>query len=526
MAGDGTPRQVVESVSSVGGLGSVVESGLVDLTRDGEVRVRHGVVANVVYREIPTGRRDELHHAVGNALKERGAAAPAVIARHLLEAADLDTDAAIEAGVAAASAATALGAHRDAAHWLRRAGEAARSGGRAAQELSLRVALGDALRLAGDPRHVDLLLGAAEEADLRGDTVLFGEAVFALLQLGGATVSTAVDARIERIVQRALDRVADPAVAGAASLALSMTGDTARSRALFVGAEAKAADSAARRAVLPFAYLALGLPDDLALRERLGEELIAISREADDPVARFEGLHLRFSNQLQRGDGVGLRETHAEMTGLVEVVGDVGRRWAVHYQSAAISHLDDDLTTAERQSEEALNLFAPVSTSRALAVYQGQLLPLRIAQHRVGELREPLALLVEGQPGVPAWHAAYALALAESDAQAAREHLGIALESEERDFTWLAAQVVGGRAAATAAHNEDRSVYAERLAPYSGLVCWQGTCAYGPVDTTLALLARADGDEGAAGRHATAARDTAARLAAPVFLRELDRLGL
>ena len=64
-----------------------------------------------------------------------------------------------------------------------------------------------------------------------------------------------------------------------------------------------------------------------------------------------------------------------------------------------------------------------------------------------------------------------------------------------------------------------------RLAPHADLVCWQGTCSYGPVAVPLALLAAAREDARAAAL-ATRARALCAALDAPVFARELDPWGL
>ena len=49
---------------------------------------------------------------------------------------------------------------------------------------------------------------------------------------------------------------------------------------------------------------------------------------------------------------------------------------------------------------------------------------------------------------------------------------------------------------------------------------WQGTCSYGPVDTTLAMLARACADDDAATEYARRAQLSAERLGRP-FVDEL-----
>ena len=121
VAGDSTAHRVLVSLAGEAGLAGAASGGLLDVLPGGGLRVRHGVVERVAYRGIPTGRRRELHHAVGSGLADTAGSAPAAIARHLLAAAEIDPGAAAAAAVRAASAASALGAHRDAADWLRRA---------------------------------------------------------------------------------------------------------------------------------------------------------------------------------------------------------------------------------------------------------------------------------------------------------------------------------------------------------------------------------------------------------------------
>lgn len=182
-------------------------------------------------------------------------------------------------------------------------------------------------------------------------------------------------------------------------------------------------------------------------------------------------------------------------------------------------------------SQAAFAQFAPVSPSRATAVLFGQLFGLRLAQGRVAELHPVLEQLVADQPGVPAWHAAHALSLVDLDPARAIDTARQAMGIVQRDFSWLAAHLVGARAVALAVRAGARddgllTAYRDCLEPWSGLVSWQGTCSYGPVDTALALIAAAAGDDVRAGRLASSARTQAERLHAPVFAAELGLLGL
>src|SRR5690606_32560742 len=184
------------------------------------------------------------------------------------------------------------------------------------------------------------------------------------------------------------------------------------------------------------------------------------------------------------------------MHGLIDLVGDVGRRWQLLYLSAALAHLDGDLEAAEDLAWRALQLLAPVSPARAAAAFHAQVLALRLAAGRLGEVTGILRTLVADQPAIPAWHAALALCLAHEvasgeagsdDGAPARsdgaraeleEHLRAALAHTTEDFTWLASHVMAARAAAVGGASRDvLDELDARLAPHADLVCWQGTCS-------------------------------------------------
>lgn len=525
--GPEAPSALLGRLTIEGALESAEREGLVVTGPGGGVRFTHGVVGRTVYDDLPPGRRAELHHATGLALLA-AEAEPVLVAHHLVRTGDLDPPLALHAVTRAAERASALGAHQEAAAWYRRAAEL--TGTTAAQHVRARIGYGDALRLSGDPQHEDVLFDVTEQALRLGDMELTGEAAFAMLQLGATTPSGAPHPRAVALKQRVLTQVTDPdlraLVAGAASLAHSMSGDGERCRELFFAAERQARSEEVRRRVLPFAYMGVGHPDDLPTRAALSEELVELAEAAGDPVALFEGLHLVFSVGLQQADGDRVRSSLRQMEGLVERVGDVGRRWALRYQAAAVAHLDDDLDHSRQLSTEACELFEPVSPTRALAVYGAQLLALHVADGTLGSLAPLFRTLVVEQPGVPAWHSAYALSVARHEPYIAREQLAAALDAAPNDFTWLAHQVIAARAAVVLGDAEMLEAYRLRLLPYSGLVCWAGTCAYGPVDTVLALIARAGSDVKAARRFAGRARKQARRLGGAVFLRELDESGL
>lgn len=536
VCGRHVPAATVRLLEAGSGLDEALALGHLSTPDGTTLTVEPADLAPVLLAEAPSGLVAEMRHTLGLWLAESGHHEES--AALLIETAAIDPAATQAAVRAAAARGTAAGAHLDVAEWWQRAIEALTGLVTEDSVLQMRIEWGDALRQAGDARHVEILTDAIRDALATGSPDRVGEAMFAYLQLGGsATVNAAPDAMYDQLnlaLKVLHGRPEEPVVRAAASLAMSMCGEVERCRELFVSAERAAHGSWARRQVLPFAYMSMGLPGDLPLRERYGHELVRLAGDADDDVARFEGLHLLFTTSLQRGDGSGLRASHAEMTRLVEAgVGDVGRRWALHYQQAALAHLDDDLAGAQQLSQAAYTQMRDIAEPRANAALFGQLFALELARGAVADLAPALGALVVDQPGVPAWHAAYALTLAGSEPATALHHVRESLRLVEPDFTWLAAHTVAGRAAATAMTLAGPDGGATLLLgtlrtllePYAGLFVWQGTCCYGPVDTALALLARALGDEPGARAHADHALTASERLGAPVFVRELRDLG-
>lgn len=495
-------------------------------TGGGMLRFRHGAVQHRIYRMVPRGVQLDMHYALGMAARASGAAA-GIVARHLVAAAELDPHAAIEAAIAAARAATELGANADAADWLRQA-RAINEQYRAepltdTARIRLDVEYGDALRLVGHPDHMTVLTAAARDALAAGDDDLIAAAGFALLQLGGSSQAGYRDDELAALVYDVVDAIGNAEirapVQAAASLAWSLTGHAEQARALFDAAEAAARHPESRRIVLPFAYLALGLPGDLPRRRALTAELRELAEETGDPAAMWEADQLRLSSAVQLGDGATACAALADMEALVDRTGSIGRRWCTLYCAATIAHLGGDPIRAEELATLAYQTFVRVSPERAAAAYYSQLLVLRMEQGRLAELRPVVSRLVVEQPSVTGWHAAAALivAMGEPDAAehaAARRHAATALDLAQPDFTWLVAHVVGGRAAALLGDRGLAERYLERLQPWADLVSWQGTCSYGPVSSVLAMLYRALGDETRAAAAARRAAELDASLAA------------
>ncbi len=510
--------------------------------RDSQLTFTHDLLHRAAYELVPPGRRVELHHTAAQLARERGDS-PVTIARHSVAARELDPLAAAEAATDAGHASLAAQAYDEAADWFRGARSTLVAAGVDDEVGLLRLAVeaADARRLAGLPGHAQDLLDCAEAAVASGDSDLGRRAVLAVLELGETSETGEAGPAQQRaadLAERALARETDPAVvaaiSAAASLVYSMVDEADRCRRLYEDAARTLAnvpeDQQAATAVLvyPYAYLALGHPDDLERREDAALRLREAAGELDDGPGLFEAGHLTFSAALQRGDGAKLRATHAEMRTLLRRAGNAGRRWSYAYQEATLAALEGRFDDAERASEEALRIGAGVSADRALAVYGAQLLELRRLQGRLAELVPLFDELLADQPLVTAWGAAAALVFAHTDPDRSRqlfdELARDGFSGVARDFAWLAAAQTAGRAAVALGDPDRAHVAADALAAYEHVVCWQGSCTFGPVATTLAEIALLRGDGKRARAAATRGSEISRRLDALPYVEEAEVL--
>jgi class 3 adenylate cyclase/tetratricopeptide (TPR) repeat protein len=141
-------------------------SGVFARAPDGHVRFRRPAIQEVAYSSLPFKLRRELHMAVGLRLEHDAGreldAEPAILSHHFSKAGDYAR--AHRYAMAAAKRATEAFSHADAARLYRRAIEAGRADGGAADRQSLAEAweqLGEALRCLGEPVAAATALTAA-----------------------------------------------------------------------------------------------------------------------------------------------------------------------------------------------------------------------------------------------------------------------------------------------------------------------------------------------------------------------------
>jgi tetratricopeptide (TPR) repeat protein len=332
------------------------------------------------------------------------------------------------------------------------------------------------------------------------------------------------------LCDRVLARVEEPglraSLAAATTMVHSMAGAVERCRELFDQAELDAARAGTDEAwldVIPFAYMSVSGPADLDRREVLTDRLDAAATRLGRADGRWSAQHLRFSNQLQRGDPA-LRATAEELAALADEVRERQRDWECCYVRATVAFLDGRLEEAESAITDTLAYADTVAESRVLAVYGVQLLALRLVQNRLHELVDTIAGLAADQPTVGAWRAALALAAAQAGrADVAGEALDAALADGAallaHDYAYTGALVALAEASALLGDADRAARVRPLLEPWSGRWSWVGTCTLGPIDTSLARLCALVGDRERAVGLADRALAAARRLDAPVFAR-------
>lgn len=492
--------QLLERLADVGGLQVLIDAGVLTRGADGQVRFVHSLFRVAAHDAIPAGRRIELHHAIG-----RHCAALPARAHHLIHSASLDPDAAVTAAAEAGKDAAAGQIYAEAHRWFGQAAELAIDHGFAQHRvLDLRLATADSARLAGLAGHADLLLDLAEEALDSGDTDLRRRATVAAVQLGEAVDPGPRQQRAVRLAEQSIAAEPDPAwqarLNATASILHSMAGSSDTCRQMFLTALSalQPDDDDATCDVLPYAYMALGHPADLGLRDEVTARLRAAAQQVGDRTAQWEAAHLAFSVAIMRADGSGLRQALEEATRLVVYAGDAGRRWSVGYMRAATAAIEERFNDAEQLSQEAFVLGSGVAPARAMSVLSAQLLAIRWQQDRLEELAGAITYLIDTQPEIAAWTAAGSMILARQEPQRAGtlfDQLAdggfAALPS---DFTWLVGVLCLGHAAVRLHDPRRAAQILPQLRPHVDLVCWQGTCSFGPVAAVAADLATVLGD--------------------------------
>lgn len=499
----------------------------------------HALVRATVLDGLPASRRLRLHRRVGCALEARpdAGARIAELAHHFGEAAALgEVERAVHYSRRAGDLARASLAFEEAGLHYERALAALAVAGRAEPALrcDLEIALGDALHRAGDPRHRDVLAGAADRARTLGDPMRLAEVVLALNLMGYWSTVGGVDPGFVTLAEEALAAIGDadtPVRARVlAVLAAELSFTAEEERRLALGREAIAVarrlgDPATLARVQASYLLASRRPDGLEERLGLAGELISLGEELGDLEATFYGHTLRWWELFDRGD-IAAAEAHLEtIDDLARVLHQPLALWRSDARRGCHALLAGRLGDAEQLAldtyQTAIRGGAPEAVAKA--GYVIQLFALRYDQGRSAEIEPAVAALVDAQPVYLVWRAWLALLQSGSDDPARARSQLEALSTRNfsnfpRETGWLSGMVALAQVAAALGDRSRAGVLYHLLSPYPGRNSNMGAAPTGPTDLALGMLAGTLGRFEDAEGHFVACDAFCQRMGAPTWL--------
>lgn len=505
----------------------------------------HDVVRAALYESIPPLRRAAMHRAVAVAIEHHR---------------DPDLRDRYHKLAYHYSAASVGGAHPRSVHYLRLAGDLAMSQGapsvaveyyRRALDLlppdtadterrdrvarcDLTTAYGSALSRLGDPGYREVLLSAARLAIELDDRHRLTAATLANSR-GWWSRTAEVDHERVAMIEAALNGCDEDDVGSRVQLiaawALENVRDpNERDRSIERSAQAVAlAEDGGDDGLLALAlshrfavvYASFADPQDCVA---LSRRLLEIARRRRDPGLRLSATIGLAQSAMTVGEPDVVDRCLAEAHALAQELDHPARRWLVQGWRAMRVAMRGDLDEAEALVLATFELGTRTDQPDAATWFAGQIFTLRYLAGRLDELIDEIEAQVASQSaGIPAWRAAYALALTEAgrgDEAGAilDEFVARGFAQLPVDMLWLhGMSYLCGVAEALDRPDAARPLY-EALAPYAGLFAHNGTIDAGPVDLHLGAMARLSGDLDVADRHLEAAADLCRRMDAPVWL--------
>jgi hypothetical protein len=201
--------------------------------------------------------------------------------------------------------------------------------------------------------------------------------------------------------------------------------------------------------------------------------------------------------------------------------------WHASFHDAWRTLVSGDAERAEHLATIALDKGTRAGVPDAFDIYANQLMCVRWHQGRLGEVLEVLLQATRDNPGIPAYQAAYGLALFEmGDTDDARrlllEHARAGFAAYQPDNLWLAGMTLWGNVAGELGEVDAAAVLLDQLGDYGDQVATTGASVMGPVAHALGGLYRARGDLDNAVHWLVRAREICTGMDAPFFLARAD----
>lgn len=503
-------------------LEEALEARLIDEVADrpGRYRFAHALVRETVYEELSATRRARLHRRVGEVLEDLYAESTdrhlPELAHHFREAARSgDTGRALEYAVRAGDQAARMLAYEAAA---RHYGHALELAGSPEQRCDLLVAVGEARSRAGDSADAreSFASAAALARELESPERLAAVALGAGGGLGGFGYTGRADEALVDLLDEALTALPE----GDSGLRVRLTSRLAVE--LYYTAQVERRAELARQAVAmaqrlsdPDAELvaqcsrhwAMLGPDGLEERISGAWEIVRLAHDVGDREMAFRGHHFRLSTQLELGDVDAVDRAIADAASVAGTLRMPVYLWQVASFRAMRALFAGRLEEGERLGQDAFALGSRGHAEIAGVLLGAQLLFQRFLQHRMDELVEPVAALVESYPE-STFRPALALCLAEAGREAeAREELVLVTRDGfrhvRRDGNWLASMATISMVVAAVGDRARAAAAADLLAPYAErwAVGTAGALCLGPIALFLAITESTAGSRKEAARH-------------------------
>ncbi len=468
----------------------------------------HALTQHTLYQDLGASRRARTHRQVAEGLEALCAGRPTnrvgELAHHWSNATQpVDADKAIGYARQAADAALAALAPDDAVRFFSQA-----LGFFGLQReldpflgVDLLLGLGNAQRQAGIPAFRETLLEAARKAQEVGDPDRLVAA--ALANNRGFCELGVIDADKVAVLEAALTTMPVDDSAERALLLATLCNEFSfgpLDRRLALAQDAKAmaerlGDPVTKIRVLNIVHAqALSVPSLHEERTRESSEALTLARALGDPVHLYWTASWVFITAMQGGDFEQSDACFAIKVTLGERLRQPTMLWQNAFNKAGLALIRGDLDEAEELANLALQIGTDSGQPDAFAFYGADLMAIRFEQGRVAELGPLIAQVAADNPGVPAYHAAHAGVLLETQENQEALHIletaaSDRFESLPLDAAWMDAVTNYSRAAIDLQAREPAEELLRALAPYHDQVPFTGLIPQPPVATHLGGLA-------------------------------------
>jgi class 3 adenylate cyclase/tetratricopeptide (TPR) repeat protein len=494
--------------------------------RVGQFRFAHALINQTLYEGLGVTRRARMHQRVAQALEDLYGEDPgdrlSELALHWrMAAVSVDkakaADYALRAGQRALESlapAEAVKLFTDAVELI---GDVD-----GAERCEALIGLGEAQLQTGDGAYRETLLDAARIASTMADAELAARAALANNR-GNVVSSTFGEIDTERLaaIERAIELDDPPNRARRArllaikALELEWDPDFGMRRSLAEEAISLARATEDRRTlaeVLRNVAEAIRVPDTLAWRIGLGEELVRCAAEVGDPALGYSAHNSQFNICVEWGDLERAKLALERLQLLAHELDQPTLNWFATFLTAGWELMHGDLVAGERLFESALQIGQEAGQPDAVFVYAAALQQARIYQGRAQEIVEMMEQSVSAYPAIAAWRAGLASMLCYLDrgAEAAKileQAASDRFEHVAPSSATLTALALYADAAVETGSSGPASILYELIEPWADQVVWNGVIGYGHARMWLGLLAACIGDHEQADEHLAFACD-------------------